>query len=77
MNPRPILITLCGAIVFVALCYFGGKRVFEQGHIKDTSPTTVAKPKGQVDNTPIAQKEKRRCLGNFGQKRSYVPLVCF
>ena len=21
MNPRPILITLCGAVVFVALCY--------------------------------------------------------
>ena len=52
MNPRPILITLCGAVAFVALCYFGGKQVFEQGHIKDTSPPTVPKYQGQVDNAP-------------------------
>ena len=52
MNPRPILITLCGAVAFVALCYFGGKQVFEQGHIKDTSLPTVPKYQGQVDNTP-------------------------
>ena len=38
MNPRPIIITNTIAVLFIVEAYFGGKHVFEQGRVEDTSP---------------------------------------